>query len=74
MAVSDEKTRVMVTLSNKMVSMMDEYCQTVGISRSQYIASLVGNALYAQEKVVSSVLQGASDALMRAVSEGTVQE
>lgn len=55
MAISGKKGRVMVTLSNEMIAAMDEYCEMVGLSRSQYIAGLVGQSLYALNKVTASV-------------------
>lgn len=62
MAVSENKGRVVVTLSKQMIAAVDDYCSTVGMSRSQYIAGVIGQNLYALNKVTGlagDVLQGA---------------
>lgn len=43
MAVSDTKTRVMLTLDNDLLARVDAHCERYGITRSGFFASLAAD-------------------------------
>lgn len=39
------KKRIQITLSEKLLGRLDEYCERTGISRSAYISYVVGSSI-----------------------------
>lgn len=65
MAISEDKSRVTITLSNGLLEKLDSYCDATGQTRSGYIASVVGRDLY----VVNRTMGGLSDAIQGAFGQ-----
>lgn len=55
MAISEEKTRVTITLGNALLEKIDEYCANTSQTRSGYITSVVGRDLYAQSQTMGQL-------------------
>lgn len=55
MAISEDKTRVTITLGNALLEKIDEYCANTSQTRSGYIASVVGRDLYTQSQTMGQV-------------------
>lgn len=58
MAISDNKSRVMVTFNNELLGKLDDYCERIGISRSAFISYTVATALETQSQLVAGVTSG----------------
>lgn len=69
MAVSEEKTRVAITLGNTLLARIDDYCERTSQTRSGYIASVVGRDLESQRVVLDGVLEAFSEVLSGVASE-----
>lgn len=69
MAVSEEKTRVAITLGNTLLARIDDYCERTSQTRSGYIASVVGRDLESQRAVLDGVLGAFSEVLSGMASE-----
>lgn len=54
MAVSNEKTRVMVTFPKELLSRIDAYCERTGMNRSSYIGYVVATNLDTNERLVGA--------------------
>lgn len=66
MAISDEKTRVQISLGNDLLAALDDYCAKTGMSRSAYIAFVVSQNIYGTERIYSSVTDALNSALEKA--------
>lgn len=63
--VSDKKTRCTITLSNPLVDEVDTLCETMGVSRSQFIAMAIGEKVMQYKKtteIASTLLEQYADA------------
>lgn len=54
MAISENKTRMQISLGNDLTEKMDAFCSEAGLSRSSYIAGLIANDLYAKAAVINA--------------------
>ena len=69
MAISEEKTRVAITLGNTLLARIDDYCERTSQTRSGYIASVVGRDLESQRAVLDGVMDAFTELLAGVISE-----
>lgn len=69
MAISEEKTRVAITLGNTLLAKIDDYCERTSQTRSGYIASVVGRDLESQRVVLDGLMGTVCELLASAISE-----
>lgn len=50
-----ETTKVQVSLSNDMVARIDCIAETIGVSRSAYLATVIGQVITAQEQTMNAI-------------------
>lgn len=50
-----ETTKVQVTLANDMVARIDRIAETIGVSRSAYLATVIGQVITTQEQAMSAL-------------------
>lgn len=50
-----ETTKVQVSLSNDMVARIDRIAETIGVSRSAYLATVIGQVITAQEQSMNAL-------------------
>lgn len=50
-----EKARIQVSISRKLLDMLDSYCNAIGVSRSAYIQTTLGQSLYSINQLQSSL-------------------
>lgn len=55
MALAQGKTRIQVTLSDSVIMAIDKYCETVGLSRSAYCASVIADEVMRNPEIVKLV-------------------
>lgn len=48
-------TKVQVTLNNDMVARIDHIAESIGVSRSAYLATVIGQVIVAQEQTMNLV-------------------
>lgn len=48
-------TKVQVTLNNDMVARIDRLAESIGVSRSAYLATVIGQVIVAQEQTMNLV-------------------
>ena len=65
MAISENKTRIQITLGNDVLAMLDDYCEKTGMSRSAYIAFVISQQLYNTNRVF--------DITEKAIQEGLAE-
>lgn len=53
--ISSGKTRIQVTLSDSVIKAIDKYCDTVGISRSAWCASVIADEVMKNPEIVKLV-------------------
>lgn len=53
--ISSGKTRIQVTLSNSVIKAIDNYCDTVGISRSAWCASVIADEVMKNPEISKAV-------------------
>lgn len=49
------KTRVQISLSNELLERMDEYCERLGVTRSNYVAMLVAQNLDTMSRMMDAM-------------------
>lgn len=49
------KTRVQISLSNELLERMDEYCERLGVTRSNYVAMLVAQNLDTMTRMMDAM-------------------
>lgn len=74
MAISEEKTRVAITLGNTLLAKIDDYCERTSQTRSGYIASVVGRDLESQRAVLDGVMGAIGDLLAGAIDDQTANK
>lgn len=50
-----ETTKVQVSLSNDMVARIDRIAETIGVSRSAYLATVIGQVITTQEQTMNAL-------------------
>lgn len=50
MAIADDKTRISITLDNKLLERIDDYVGRYGATRSQFLADVVRREFYADDR------------------------
>lgn len=53
--INEDKTRIQITLTKDVCSNMDELCGVMGLTRSQFIASTIGEKLVAYSMMRESL-------------------
>lgn len=53
--ISSGKTRIQVTLSDSVIKAIDKYCDTVGISRSAWCASVIADEVMKNPEISKAV-------------------
>ena len=69
MAISEDKTRVAITLGNTLLAKIDDYCERTSQTRSGYIASVVGRDLESQRAVLDGMMGAVTELLAGAIAE-----
>ena len=56
MAQDDKKgkARIQVSISRQLLEMLDDYCKAIGVSRSAFIQTTLGQTLYSINRLQSS--------------------
>lgn len=49
------KTRLQISLSNELLERMDEYCDRLGVTRSNYVAMLVAQNLDTMSRMMDAM-------------------
>lgn len=65
MAVSADKTRFQVTISNDLAAKIDAYCKEAGISRSAYLSLLAAKDLEDSERFLAEFKKEINDLVKR---------
>lgn len=50
-----ETTKVQVSLSNDMVARIDRIAEAIGVSRSAYLATVIGQVITTQEQTMNAL-------------------
>lgn len=71
MATTDKgrKARIQVTISPQLLQMLDGYCSAIGVSRSAFIQTVLGQTLYSIERI-----QGGAPSALAAMAAQTDAE
>ena len=72
MAVSEDRTRVAITLGNTLLARIDDYCERTSQTRSGYIASVVGRDLESQRAVLDGVVGAVNEVLGAVIEKAAV--
>ena len=56
--ISENKTRVQVTLGNELLGKLDEFCRRTGMTRSSYISYIVATSLDQYDKMSRAAAEG----------------
>lgn len=74
MSTQEGKKRVQVTLSNALIDRLDAYCGRTGITRSAYIAYVVGTSLDTAEALQSATAQALAAQALSSVADAEPNE
>lgn len=53
--ISEDNTRLIITVSKELAAKLDGYCKTIGITRSAMCAYLIGQGILGLDKALSAV-------------------
>jgi len=64
------KARIQVSISQQLLDMLDNYCNAIGVSRSAFIQTTLGQTLYSinalQASMAPALVQGVDNAAQQA--------
>lgn len=69
--ISENKTRIIITIPTEMLKDIDTICGQMGLSRSQFMSMTAGEKIFAYKKafeITSTVLQASSESLIKPIS------
>ena len=62
MAIRPGSTRIQVTLKNELVTVLDDYCHRLGVSRSSYVSTVLAQNLDIQSQLLDAAKGSVSGA------------
>lgn len=76
MALDDHrgKARIQVSISRQLLEMLDTYCNAIGVSRSAFIQTTLGQTLYSISQVQGNLAPVLASALEKAAETETAGE